>query len=453
MNLHTIRQICLVSLPLLMLTGVLAKFYFELGGWADYLYIVALTANIGYFTNFIAIKMLFKPYVASALGRQGLIPKNQSKLATALSGTLSEHFLASEHWQEYLNQSNIIPPLLSSSRSYCESWMVTPGNSEKLIQILSDYLQQNESKIHPLFEQLQAQLIDEIAKDMDIDSMLEQGFSWVEQQFEERPLEMEFMIEPVVKTVAENIPLIAEQLVATVDQHIESQGTIKRGIAKAARWSADISEEDVKQYLFRMVASSEFRKTLFEGLQSLISEYKKRSAQPTDSESPGRDFDIKSIIQTLLKTQTASINIAQQIGKSLQKNENKQALTHYLKASIEPAFQWLEKQLSQPEIEQMINQQIIKIIEAIDLKEIIEDKARNFSPKQMETIFQSMIADQLVFIELLGALLGALSGLALIDIKLFSGFAGIMATIYGLDIYLTKKRDNTKSAKLITQQE
>ena len=58
-------------------------FVLETGPWSEIFYIITLTANIGYFTNFIAIKMLFKPYYKTVFGRQGLIPKNQPRMAEA----------------------------------------------------------------------------------------------------------------------------------------------------------------------------------------------------------------------------------------------------------------------------------------------------------------------------------------------------------------------------------
>jgi uncharacterized membrane protein YheB (UPF0754 family) len=443
MPLHTIRQACLVCLPLLLLTGIITHLYLDLGECSSYLYIISLTANIGYFTNFIAIKMLFKPYQKTALGRQGLIPKNQPKLASALSATINDHFLASEHWQDYTTQADIVPKLLSKSKTYSKNWISQAENAEKLITTLANYLKKNESNLHPLFEQLQSQVIKQISSELDINSLLEQGFNWVEDQFLNHPQKMEFMIEPVIKTVAENIPQIAQRLVETVDQHIENQGTIKRNIAKAAKWSADFSEEDVKQYLFRMVASPEFRATLFQGIQSLVSEYKKRNDKDNTIDDPLlQTFDFNTVIQQFVEQKTKSINIAQLIGSSLQQPNNKAALILYIKSSIDPVFSQLNNWLTQPEIIEEVNSQLVKLIEAIDLREIIEEKARNFSPQKMENIFLSMISDQLVFIELLGAILGGLSGLALIDIRLFAGFSVGLLVLYVSDHWLTVRRDN-----------
>jgi len=442
--LSTIRQFCLVSLPLLLVAAITFKYLLndKLVGyehWAEYFYIISLTANIGYFTNFIAIKMLFKPYQATAFGRQGLIPKNQDKLASALATTLNDHFLTSEHWLEYLQQANIPSKLTRQGEVFCQQWVEDPNNVDSLIELISNYLERNESKLHPLFEQFQSQVVVEISSELDIDDLLNQGFDWVEKQFIENPQKMEFMIEPLIKTLAENIPMIAERLVTAVDQHIENQGTIKRSLAKAALWSSDISQQDIQHYLFRMVASAEFRLTLFEGLQSLLTEYKNRCGN-ISTEEPS--FDLQGIIQELINSQTSSICLSKIIALNMQKPENKKLLSSYIKTSINPIFVWIQSRVNNTQFSEWVNQQIIELVETVDLKNVLESKARKFSPRQMESLFQSMISEQLVFIELFGALLGALSGLALINLSLFVYLSVFMLALYLSDYFFTQKREH-----------
>lgn len=439
MNLHTIRNLCLVILPFLFVLSIMLHFLLDVGNWAEYFYIISLTANIGYFTNFIAIKMLFKPYKKTALGRQGLIPRNQLKLASALSGTLNEHFLASEHWVEYLQKAAIMPKLLAGSQAFCEEWCRQPENMRRLFRFVEDSLCKNEKQLEQLFEQLQLQIIEEFSNDLKVETLLAQGFEWFENQFLQNPQQMMFMVEPVVVTLAENIPEIAQRLIKTVDQHIENQDIFKRNIAKAARWSANISEQDIREYLFRMVASAEFRATLFDGLYKLVCEYKKRSSLVSAEQS----IDFKALLNELLKQQSASVKIIKVFTEYLNHPDNNQAISQLIKSAIPSVFIWLKMHLDHSRVEKLFIQQVVLFIETIDMSEIIEEKAASFSPRQMENIFQSMISDQLVFIELLGALLGALSGLALIDLRLFVGLSGLMLSYFGLDYYLSQKKQRS----------
>ena len=447
MNLHWIRNLCLFGLPLFLLTAAVLKFAFSNLAIGDPIYILALTANIGYFTNFIAIKMLFKPYYKTALGRQGLIPKNQPKLAKALSETLSDHFLASEHWHEYLDDADLTGKLISSTQSFSQNWLSQAENQQILTGAIESYLESNQEQLQALFNQLQQSLVSELGEKVDGEKILQKSFQWLETQFEERPREMEFLIEPIVRTLAENVPLIAEKLHDTLDDHIESQDTIRRGIAKAAKWSANINEDDIKQYLFRMVASFEFRQTVFEGLQSLIKQY-----QNTQPAVEGNVISISDLLNDFIQHQLADFKISEYLQSKLKQQEIAKQLVAFLQSALPNLFSWLQGHMEKPENRHAINNQVIQLIEHIDLKEIIEEKAAAFSPQKMEAIFHNMIKDQLVFIELLGALLGGLSGLALINMNYFFGFAAAALAFYLIDLLMTQRKKNDDQNNLVTKQ-
>ncbi|WP_444996679.1 DUF445 domain-containing protein [Aliikangiella sp. IMCC44359] len=446
MPLHTIRNICLFGLPLLLslaacLHLIPQSYSQQSTTWNEYFYIISLTANIGYFTNFIAIKMLFKPYQKTALGIQGLIPKNQSKLANALSSTLTEHFLSSEHWLEYIQQVQLIPKTINLVQNYCYNWLQQPKSLQQLNQFIRELLEQNKEALNQLFTQFQQQIIHEISDNLEPKQLLEHGFGWIETQFIENPKKMEFLIEPIINTIAGNIPLIAQHLMATFDTHIEKQDTIKRSIARAARWSANISEDDIRNYLFRIVASTQFRQTLLEGLHTLISEYKHRNQNTPPN---NLDFNFDKLINQFIQNQTNQIDLIQIITDKMQEATQRSDFKKTLIQLVNPVFSWLETQLTKPDIENVIHKKIIQLIEHIDLREVVKEKANKFSPKKMEQIFHSMIKDQLVFIELLGALLGALSGLVLINPNLFSLITAIVIGIYFIDIWLSRKKIKTE---------
>lgn len=447
MSLNLIRQLCLILLPLSLIIALNIQLFIPATLWSESFYIIALTANIGYFTNFIAIKMLFKPYQPTISGRQGLIPKNQDKLASALSNTLNQHFLAAQHWQEYLDKIDIMPELLISTEKHAQQWISHSDNQALLIQQLISYLENNSAHIDKLLKSpaLLNQLSLQASQNMDFNQLLNQGFVWIDKQFNQNPREMEYLIEPIIKTIAENIPDIAEKLINSIDEHIDNQDTIKRSIAKAARWSSNISQDDIQYYLFRMVASFEFRQTLFEGLHSLINAYKQ---QTQISKAP--IIDIQVVINQILKNQIADIDIKSIIITQLQLPENRAALGNLLQNLISPAFAGLAQYLNQPEIKHSFNQQLLSIINKLDLTTLIEKKAKQFSAEKMQSIFQNIISEQLIFIELLGAVLGGMSGLALIDLATFGIFSGILISYFFFDHYLTLWRDRNieKKSKL-----
>jgi uncharacterized membrane protein YheB (UPF0754 family) len=481
----------MIGLPLVLAIATLLRWFTVPTPLIEAFYIVSLTANIGYFTNYVAIKMLFRPHHKTAFGRQGLIPKNQDKLANSLAQTLIENFLSKEQWEEYLLHSDLVNKVIAEARDSSNHWLSKQKNVDKLNQYLSSYLRANETAINQTLNRFQKQMVSQLSANVDINQLLNQGFAWLDQQFENEPEKMQAMIEPIIRTVAENIPDIARELVRALDDHIEDQDTIKRGIAKMARWSADFSEEDIKRYLFRMVASFEFRQTLFSGLQSLLKEYKEKSIfdGSSDDQSTGPligDFSIQKVISQIADSQLSDVNwVSMMINEFLTQKENKDesqtsenslseqepeltltkesnevqgpnitsqdkqkdnAFSNILLSIHAAVFDKVESEMADGPLHHWIIDELISMIEKLDLQEMVKRKAAAFSPKKMEHVFQTMISEQLVFIELLGAVLGALSGLALVDIRLFATLAGLLASFYFTDLWLTRlnvKKSNT----------
>jgi uncharacterized membrane protein YheB (UPF0754 family) len=444
MTLATIRHICMFSLPLLLATSLTLDFCFPHLAWVSAFYTICLTANIGYFTNYIAINMLFRPYYKTALCRQGLIPKNQDKLADSLSQTLIDNFLSKQQWRDYLIKSNLVNKVLSEAMHCSLQWLSRRSNAQLINNFLIDYIKQNEEAVNHHLDKIQQQLVNGFSADLEPHQLLSKGFEWLELQFENNPQQMQLMIEPIIKTIAENIPEIANGLSTTLDAHIEEQDSFKRGIAKMAKWSADFNIEDIKSYLFRLVASFEFRETLLNGFQRLISEYKNKPiveshhfeiASIENDQLSLNGLSFNQIIQKLISTQLANIKWNESIKTQLLSGVDLQPTLQSIHSLV---FKKIENELNDGPLHSWMIEELVSMIEKLDLRLMVKQKAKTFTPEKMENIFHTMISEQLVFIELLGALLGALAGLALVDIRLFGGLAALLSSYYLLDFWLTK---------------
>lgn len=449
MSLQLIRKFCMISLPILLFGSSMLYFYMPSIPWTDAIYTISLTANIGYFTNYIAIKMLFKPHYKTAFGRQGLIPKNQDKLAESLSHTLIENFLSKEQWREYLCRSDLINKVLAEAKISSKNWLLKEKNILSIEHFLKNYLVQNQQLINHHLNRIQKDLVKEFTQQLDAQELLSSGFEWLEKQFDRHPEKMQMMIEPIIKTIAENIPEIAHGLSNALDAHIDEQDTLKRGIAKMAKWSADFDTDDIKRYLFRLVASFEFRETLFNGLKTLVSEYKEKPMLDLSSDSndahPTADVSFSMILEKFISSNLEQLNWTQMITKQLfpptfNSKTRENNLTPIILSIHQVTFDNLESKLSEGPLHNWVINELVSMIEKLDLRQMVKDKAKAFTPEKMENIFQNMISEHLIFIELLGALLGALSGFALVDIRLFIGLTGLLASFYLLDYFLTRSK-------------
>ena len=79
-----LRYFFAIGVPLLLLVSAIWKYYYPDIIWLEVAFAILLASMVGFYTNFIAIKMLFRPRYPTVFGRQGLIPKKQTELADRL---------------------------------------------------------------------------------------------------------------------------------------------------------------------------------------------------------------------------------------------------------------------------------------------------------------------------------------------------------------------------------
>ena len=112
-------------------------------------YIIAplLGGVIGYITNDIAIRMLFRPHTAKYIFgihipfTPGIIPKEKGRIAEAVGGVISENLMNKEVLEKYLLSEDMVGKV----RSAVEEFIATQQRkNETVVQFLGHYLSKEE---------------------------------------------------------------------------------------------------------------------------------------------------------------------------------------------------------------------------------------------------------------------------------------------------------------------
>jgi len=102
---------------------------------------------IGYITNDIAIRMLFRPHQAKyVMGvhvpfTPGIIPKEKGRIAKAMGDAISENLMNREVLERSLLSNELIEKILESIDAFC---VKQSGNEESVAAFVSHYLSQEE---------------------------------------------------------------------------------------------------------------------------------------------------------------------------------------------------------------------------------------------------------------------------------------------------------------------
>lgn len=129
-------------------------------------YIVAplLGGIIGYITNDIAIRMLFRPHKAKYLlgikipFTPGIIPKEKGRIASAIGGAISENLMSKEVLEKNLLSDEMITKIRLSMDSFFET---QKNNQETVREFLAHYMTAND--IDSLIRGLKEGLIEQVS--------------------------------------------------------------------------------------------------------------------------------------------------------------------------------------------------------------------------------------------------------------------------------------------------
>lgn len=115
----------------------------------EYSYVIAPLVGgvIGYITNDIAIRMLFRPHTAKyILGihipfTPGIIPKEKGRIAEAIGGVISENLMNKEVLEKYLLSEEMVGKVRSAVEEFI---VLQQSNHETVEQFLEHYLSKDE---------------------------------------------------------------------------------------------------------------------------------------------------------------------------------------------------------------------------------------------------------------------------------------------------------------------
>ncbi len=195
----------------------------------------AIGAIIGYCTNYIAVKMLFRPLKPVKIGNKtlpftpGIIPKGQSRMAKALGQAVGEHLLTKEDFEKMLLSEDIKNEVVDAVSQKVEKLRAT---EESLEEFLSQYTGQEEYDfMRDKLEDYITEKITEGVEKLDIGSIIvEEGTKEIKEKFKGGMVSM-FLNDELIQSVAAPIG-------KKVDEYIKENGEEKIRPAVVAQLAA-----------------------------------------------------------------------------------------------------------------------------------------------------------------------------------------------------------------------
>jgi uncharacterized membrane protein YheB (UPF0754 family) len=387
-----------------------------------------LGAIIGYFTNDIAIKMLFRPYKAKYIGKQrlpftpGLIPANQERLAKRISDTIMGSLLTPEELQNLARRlletervQGVILWLLRLALDQLQSADKEDKTVKVIAGILRDLLGQSLPRLlkvlarrEDFLEPQLNQIFDKILLEFQLsEQQANQLADWL----------LQVVLPPEVLRVA-IIDFLTDRNIQLIDEKFrgETSGTywvvanlfgLKNTLARLRTYCLD-EKEEANQRLTELTQSFAVRQRLQEWLQNIslqnlpISTV--RQLRKTMRES------IRSYVQErgveLMEGLSDSINWEGTTHIILNRLRNSPVVNSSLTVVSKELALVLERYLER-DLENIVEQ----IIPILNIDQVIIQRVQATSPRDLELAIQGIVRSELQAIVNLGGILGLIVGL------------------------------------------
>ncbi len=369
-------------------------------------------ALIGYFTNYVAIKMLFKPTKPYyLLGKKlpftpGLIPSKREKLAEAIAKVVKENLLTEEVLRNRLNSEEVKVTLANFVDSFLRE--LSTKSTSYIYHFVEKFEEKELSEVFPLdlLEVKITEAVDKLFSGLDgkrIEELLPENLKRkLEDLFNEKVEELvdilvEYLksreLEELIYSAAYSnlerlrlfIPFVNEGLLSYFAQ--KATQLIREGVEKLSQ-DPNFKTKVVKLLWFKF--------------QDLL-----KSELKTSGEIPQR---LKSLLKDALSSYLK--------GLSLKKLSQVPSLNSFLKKELPPLLSYLIdsyreeiRALLTDKLYLVIERELPVIMESLDLESMVKEKINSLPIEEVEAIVLKLINEELNHITLLGGLLGFIIGL------------------------------------------
>ncbi|NJM86483.1 MAG: DUF445 domain-containing protein [Hydrococcus sp. RU_2_2] len=385
-------------------------------------------AIIGYFTNDIAIKMLFRPYKAIYIGKRklpftpGLIPANQERLAQRISDTIMGSLLTPEELQRLAKR------LLATERVEAAiRWLldlaikqIRADKQQKTAKILSDILRD-------LFGESLPRLLKALSRREDfLEEQIDNIFDKVLLEFRlsnpQAKQLADWLLEAVISPDVIRLALIdflTDRNIQVIDDSFreKTSGTywvvanlfgLRNTLARLRTFFLD-EKELANTRLRELLLSLEVRSRLREWLQSLslqnlpISTVRQLRKTTRDT--------VRAYIQE------SGSQFVQEFGKSIDWDGVAVLIVNRLQSSVavNTSLVAIGKELAlilERYLEEDLEQLVEQIIPILSIDQVIIARVKATSPQELELAVEGIVKNELQAIVNLGGILGFIVGFA-----------------------------------------
>ncbi|MCK5785761.1 MAG: DUF445 family protein [Candidatus Sabulitectum sp.] len=430
---RTGRKIAIVVLPLMTLvSGILLNLLdYE---WLDWIFKVCLSGTVGIGTNYIAIKMLFRPHERTPLGRQGLIPGRRDDIADGIASAVSEQLLNTDSILEYLEENDLVEKAASGLLEFAHKLIKDPRNRAKIITAIGRYAQgKGVEQAGRLFSRIAEIIKDHASEKLSSDVVWSHARNAIEREIE-KPETLHLLTMVVTDLAERNASTISRLVNSMLEDWINSKAFLVRKAMMLGKGVFGIDSNRIRDELLNKVRSPLFFQDVMDLIGENISSISSMGDDPAVKQRFSEFFNEQKLrFDKWIKTEGVA-SAREKLITYLESGAFWNWLERQLDSAVYKFEAMAQKKIRSEEFRKTARDFMLQHAHKIDIKGMVKKKVSEFELQQLEELITDVSGESLAGIELFGGILGILAGLILID----QWFVPVLAVITGL-FWLSEK--------------
>lgn len=416
-------------LALALVFGLLDYWFSGDNIWVRAGFVITVAGLVGYFTNFLAIKMLFQPKQGQVLGWQGLVPKNKDQIARSLAESVQEQLLSPEIILAYIRERQLIESGTEAMAGWIDNHLQDPEVRTRITATVVALMRERgpEALTHSL-DFIEAALQDLARDPENIDQWWTQIRGSLNTFLQSRE-NREWLADKLRHCLQQEIPRISDWLNRAIEDYLKQRrrmGSVGLGIKNIFSFDQDAISQILERFINDAEVSDDFMRTLDAVVDGIQQEMEKPEVQTLIQER------LAEWIETLGTTVRDRIlpTLVEQTDQYL----NDEANWTRIEESLINAIQWLKKQgvnlLQSDKGYAWVSQGIELAVKRLDVTNVVEQQVRRLDTDELEKMVLDNTGGNLTVIQLLGGCLGVILGTVQVHLAFAVPIAGLLVVVW-----------------------
>ncbi len=430
---------------LVVVSGVLMALQFIFGTeneWLNGATILSMAGVVGYFTNLLALKMLFQPKQGSVLGWEGLVPKNKPLIAAQLGESIQTQLLSPDIIIGYINEHQLIAKGTENFEKWLDAQLQDPVIRQRINARVIALLQEHgPSLMRSVFDFSEAKL-----KAMALNpSLIADHWPDMRQKLSGYLRDANNRRKAATqlrKGLMETLPQLAEQLDEAINTYLARSNTMGR-LGKQLKQMASINETTFLELLENFV-SDEATEIQFLGIADILMENLQSKLDAPETQQL-LESKIEGWVEQSSRyaRETLLPRWIDALQTYLADETHWQDIDRYLQTTLNASKDKLLQYMNSSEGQAWVKSSIETLVSRLNVSSLVRDQVMKLDTDELEKMILDNTGGNLVVIQTLGGVLGLFVGTIQVNVWFAIPVFTLTGLVWVLAYFNNRRHRNT----------